>query len=234
MSANDFLFQPGSAGAVNAVPVLVATEIWDWVSVQLSGTFSATAAFEGSNDGQNWQPVVLQRSDNPSTLVTTGNAAGLWHGPCPYRHFRVRCSAYTSGTMVVSALFSAEEISALAPSNQGVSAVSGVSTAGGKTFQYKAVDNAAAAGDLTIQAASAGNKAKLISYLIVPNAACTVQWKRGATPLSGPMLLNAGAEYDAAGHLLAPLMETAVNEALILNVSTAVQVSGHCAYLLEP
>lgn len=71
-----------------------------WVSVQLTGAWVGTVQFETSNDGATWVGCALVTSASTSaaaTVAAAGNA--LLHGPVPGRYFRVRCSAYTSGTI---------------------------------------------------------------------------------------------------------------------------------------
>jgi hypothetical protein len=62
------------------------------VSVQLSGTFTATMQFEVSANGSNWISI------GSTATATSATAAGVYdfvlHGQ---RYFRVRCSSYSSG-----------------------------------------------------------------------------------------------------------------------------------------
>ena len=56
-------------------------------------------------DGTNWIDTAMYAAATPTTIVTTATAAGLWRGSTtPFSQFRVRCSAYTSGTIVVSVI----------------------------------------------------------------------------------------------------------------------------------
>lgn len=72
------------------------------VSVQLTGTWTATVTFEVSNDGTNWVAIELTTPDGAAPATTsTGN--GIFCGPVgSYFKFRARCSAYTSGTIVTT------------------------------------------------------------------------------------------------------------------------------------
>lgn len=75
------------------------------VVVQASGTFSATVAFEGSNDGTTWSVVNgwwLSIATNTPLNQTTG--AGTFAFVAGPRYFRARVSAYTSGLPVVVAV----------------------------------------------------------------------------------------------------------------------------------
>lgn len=76
--------------------------------VQLSGTFTATVLFEQSIDGgTTWiAKTVFPAGGGPG--VTTAAANGQWKFVCGGEtHIRVRCSAFTSGPVVVDATFTA-------------------------------------------------------------------------------------------------------------------------------
>lgn len=71
-------------------------------AIQVSGTWVATLAFEGSVDGVTYY-AVLSKAAATGTGVTTATANGLWGVPVSgLRYMRVRASAYTSGTALVS------------------------------------------------------------------------------------------------------------------------------------
>lgn len=94
----------------------------------------------------------------------------------------------------------------------------------------------ASAGDNTLVAANAKNKIKVISFFLVSTAALAVRFKSGAANnLTGAMAFAAnGGLAIPAGDTYSHLFETNVNEALVLNLSGATQVSGGLAYKLEP
>lgn len=94
------------------------------------------------------------------------------------------------------------------------------------------VINCSSSGDNTVHALDASNHIRVIAYALIAAAPVNVTWKSGAsTALSGAMPI------DTKGGLCPTsedgLFETAVNEALVLNLSSAVQVSGHYAYVTE-
>lgn len=95
-----------------------------------------------------------------------------------------------------------------------------------------AVINASASGDNTIVAAVASKVVRVISYVLIANGTVNVKWKQGATDISGlmPLVVNVGAVCPEASR---GWMETAVNAALILNLSAAVAVTGHLSYVEE-
>jgi len=93
----------------------------------------------------------------------------------------------------------------------------------------------AAAGDNALVAADATKKIKVLGYVMVADAAVAARFKSAATSKSGAMSFAANGGAVApyippnAGHWF----ETAVNEALNLNLSAAIGVRGHLAYVLE-
>lgn len=102
------------------------------------------------------------------------------------------------------------------------------------TVQFAQI-NATVVGDNTIVAADATRKIKVLSYSYVCAASPKVAWKSGAgTNLTPQFVPNNGVHYvmgpgtAAGGHL----METAVNQALVINL-TAGSVLGHLSYYLE-
>lgn len=74
-------------------------------TARLSGTWVGTVTFEGTIDGTNFHAVsgTLSSANPYTTQVSTATANGLWaFDVTPYKSFRARCSAYTSGTIVVA------------------------------------------------------------------------------------------------------------------------------------
>lgn len=74
---------------------------YDWVSVQITGTFDATIIWEGSDDGVTFVPHPLKAlSDGATALSTT--TAGIWYGDKQTKLLRAKSSAYASGTALVT------------------------------------------------------------------------------------------------------------------------------------
>lgn len=94
-----------------------------------------------------------------------------------------------------------------------------------------AVINTASPGDNTIVAAATGLKTKVLTYTFTVGAAVTVTWKSASTAISGPMAFEAGISSAPSGEV--PHFETIAGEALVLNLGSAVQVSGHISYYQE-
>ena len=103
-----------------------------------------------------------------------------------------------------------------------------------QTVLFAAI-NAAASGANTIVAADATKKIKVLSYVLVCDAAVTTTFKSASTAISGAM--SFAANGGAASPVGTPgggwIMETAVNEALVLTLSAAVGARGHISYFLE-
>ena len=108
----------------------------------------------------------------------------------------------------------------------------------GKTVLYGVV-NTALAGDNTLAAAVAGTKIKVIGMTLIVANAVTVQFKSGTaaeggvTNITGPMPLSANGGWQDRGRMEEYLFECATAKSLVLNLGTAVQVSGYYSYIQE-
>jgi hypothetical protein len=96
--------------------------------------------------------------------------------------------------------------------------------------QY-AVISASSSGDNAIVAAVTGKRIRVLSYLLVANAAVNAKWRSATTDVTGLLYLAANGGAACAFEGLG-CFQTAVGEALNLNLSGAVAVGGHCTYLL--
>lgn len=91
-----------TCGATTCV-VMPVNAIVTGVGWQITGTFSGTVTFEGSVDGVNYVATAVVPVGATRTLTTTATAAGVWQqNVTGYSYARVRCSAFTSGTIVVT------------------------------------------------------------------------------------------------------------------------------------
>lgn len=89
----------GTLGAANAAVTLDVADA-TLVAVQFvnGGSFSGTFTFEVTLDGTNWLAFGVTPVGG-GAVVTTGTAAGGWLADIgAFTGFRVRCSAYTSGS----------------------------------------------------------------------------------------------------------------------------------------
>lgn len=83
----------------------IVTDGYSTVGLTVTISNTATVTFEATQDVNTWQAVVCTQTSNTSaTLVTTATATGTYH--CAVSgmvQFRARISAYTSGTVTVTA-----------------------------------------------------------------------------------------------------------------------------------
>lgn len=90
-------------------------------------------------------------------------------------------------------------------------------------------------GDNQIVAAVASKKIKVLSCKLVAGGAVSVKWRNGTTDLEGgnSLVANSGYVLPASSPGQGHYLETDINTALNLNLSSAVQVSGHISYYTE-
>ena len=125
----------GSAGALNA-DAIASTDVSAHTNlfVQITGTFSGTLTFQGSNDNINFVSVNAQTIINGTTAVgQVATTAGIWRVPINFKYFRLRMTAFVSGTATVTVLCTTSPIQDLGnrsstvtgtvTSNQGTAAV---------------------------------------------------------------------------------------------------------------
>jgi len=101
-NTNTYLREIGSLTAAEQAVTISNLRGAGSVSVQLTGTWTATVTFEVSNDGTNWVAVELTTPDG-AAAASTATTTGIYCGPiAAHFKFRARCSAYTSGTIVTT------------------------------------------------------------------------------------------------------------------------------------
>lgn len=121
----------------------------------VSGTYgSVAAAFEGSiNGGSTYFSLLCTRVDSTSAETATGtisNTSRMWDVDVGgLTHFRLRSTAWTSGTMAVAIALSSSSI-APAVSVGGSVSVSAVTPGTGATALGKAIDTAVGATDTVV------------------------------------------------------------------------------------
>jgi hypothetical protein len=87
--------------AGNGQAVTISAAQFDRIGIQVLGTWVATLNFEASLDGVNFNTVgVVASGGTASTTWVTSTAANnaFIFDATPWTTFRVRCTAYTSGT----------------------------------------------------------------------------------------------------------------------------------------
>lgn len=96
----------GSAAAVDTNLIEGLLENDRYASLQIGGTFVADIVLQTSNDGTTWTDQEVRLSDGAtSTPTVTITAAGLYEANIKGLYYRLRTTAYTSGTATVAANF---------------------------------------------------------------------------------------------------------------------------------
>ncbi len=101
-------------------------------------------------------------------------------------------------------------------------------------IKYVAI-SASSSGNNTLVSADSTRKIKVQSYVIVAAGTVNVTFKSGSNNLSGamPLVANSGVASPPVKPTDGSYFQTNANEALILNLSDAVAVTGHLSYYLE-
>jgi len=96
--------------------------------------------------------------------------------------------------------------------------------------KYAKID-CSSSGANQIVAAVASKKLRVVSYVLSASAAVNAKWQSASTDISG--LIYMDAKGGASPSHFDGLIETAAGEALNLNLSGAIAVGGHLAYVEE-
>jgi hypothetical protein len=91
--------------------------------------------------------------------------------------------------------------------------------------------SASSSGDNAIVSAVAGKRIRVLSYFVIANAAVNAKWRSASTDVTGLLYLAANGGIAASAEGMG-CFQTAVGEALNLNLSGAVAVGGHLTYVL--
>jgi hypothetical protein len=100
------VYQANYPGQTETIDANGETSVWnarnDW-SLKISGTWVGTLEFEVSNDGVNWsaQSMTARSGGAVTGSSTTGNGTWGWGTGASGRTFRVRASAWTSGSATI-------------------------------------------------------------------------------------------------------------------------------------
>lgn len=155
----------------------------DGVLVTVSGTFSGTLAFEASANGTDWYAVLMSRASTgtgESTRALTGTTLEAWRANIAgWSRFRVRCSAYTSGTATIRLLPVAMPFEP--PMNASVTAVLGAGTA--------------AAADVGLQVRANATGASTAHHLVAAASTGAAVIKASAGRVLGWSLANTTASW---------------------------------------
>jgi hypothetical protein len=106
--ANPWPVVTGTINANGQTVVLSGMTDADGVLVTTAGTFSGTIVFEASPNGTDWYAITMTRASGPTaeaSRVLSGTTLEGWRANIAgWSSFRVRCSAYTSGTATIRLL----------------------------------------------------------------------------------------------------------------------------------
>lgn len=97
--------------------------------------------------------------------------------------------------------------------------------------------SAAVNGDNTVLAGSTGQRILVENYTLICAAQVTARWYDGPStnnlPLSGPMTFAANGGVSPVAYRNSAVLVVPAGDNLVLNLSGAVQVSGHLAYRFD-
>lgn len=100
----------GSASA-NSTDLVASTDVrgYGWISLHITGTFTATVMLQGSNNNSDWSNLVVTPVTSATAMMpqTGMTAAGVYVTAVSTRYIRVRTTAYTSGTATATVELSA-------------------------------------------------------------------------------------------------------------------------------
>lgn len=163
----------GSASANNTDLISTACDQFRSVCFSITGTWVGTIAFQVSLDGTNWTSCACLNSASISggfTISTTSNAI-FFASLAGYQFFRLRFTAYTSGTASVISEFNREGCSQSLPSTAPTNTVV-ASTTSAATVIYT-VNSGATTNAANIKASGAN-----VYGLSVMNASATTKYVR--------------------------------------------------------
>jgi hypothetical protein len=153
-----------SAGALNA-DLVPSTDVSKYsnVSVQVAGTFVGTLTFQGSNDNSTWSAVNIQAITSGTSGVTSAlTTTGFVVVPVFFKYFRVRMTAYTSGSATGAAQFAAS-----APDSMGAVTLTGTSTVQASTVAGTITSAQIAVGTTAVRATVAGTAPNAARKLLI-------------------------------------------------------------------
>jgi hypothetical protein len=145
----------------------------------------------------------------------------------------------TDGIIAPGSAAEADSLSIVNPSDQGVvvtfdtSKIANAAAGTLLTPKFAAISESSS-GNNEVVAAVASNKIRVLQWIVTASAAVNFKWRSASTDKTGLFYAaaaggGAGASFNPVGHF-----ETAVNEALNLNLSGATAVGGYVVYVEVP
>lgn len=207
--------KPSAAYVIAAEPVVL-------VDPTTGAPYSATGGGGGGGDASAANQL-LEIGELTDANAVLGVVTDGWDGITP------------DPTIHGAMQFAAERIDALATdviSNNTPATVAQDTTQlrnGGTalTVKYASISTSAS-GDTTVVAAVTGKRIKVVDYVLTRASAVNMKWRSGTTDITGLLYNGAAPGFNPVGHF-----RTAVGELLAINLSAAVGVGGHLAYVEE-
>lgn len=220
--------------SVNLATAANSTQTWDTQAantavVHCGTTTTGTLIFEVSADGTNWFSAEVMEA------TTDRIYTGISFIPAANTVFRV----YTGGIRTLRA----RTVTTLGATVALTTTLSGFpprtiaqDLGQGRNLSFASISAATSGNNTLVAAAAAGLKIKVVSYVLVADAAVTATFQSGAagTALSGAMSLAANGGVSAISQPSSHLFETAAATLLNLSLGGAVGVRGHLSYFVEP
>ena len=191
--------------------------------VKIGGVYRATIAT--LTDGQRSDLAVDTRQAVLVTLMNRNSATSAFTSSAPGRIDPTGTTTQpVSLAASVSAILTAETTKVIGTVNQG--------TGQGKTLLFGVITQGAA-GTTELVAADATKKVKLVSYVVVLDAAGSVKFTDGTADLTGVMPMAANGGVASPGQPAAHLLETAAVNRPLNIVTVTGKAFGHFSYYLE-
>lgn len=204
----------GSGSALNADLVSVDCSAYRGVNFQITGTWSGTLSFQVSNDNTTWYNIALSSSNATSASVTASNANIICHGATNgYNYFRIRLTAYTSGTAFVTGFLIREVITPVFPP----SFIYPSATSSLLAQTVYTVNSAASTNAATIKA-SAGN----LYHFTAMNASAATKYVRFFNKASNPTM---GTDVPIAVVAIPATSSKEMNWIIPIRFSTGIAVA---------
>lgn len=206
------LIQSGSLGALNAAVTFADLGGRGNATFQLSGTFTATVTFEATNNGTDWTTIFAMRAGD-NVISTAASAADVYRVTCAgFRQVRARCSAYTTGPIVVGAV-ATEAVSGVFlnfPLPPGTNNIGAVSPAPAVESAYN-VAGVIAINTILLSIDCLQKRSVSIQAISIgTTGVVTPEWSNdNATWLPATILTQAGASattFNAAGLWVTPVL----------------------------
>lgn len=220
--APDGTIVTGTANAAN-VDLLgpFETSQFSNLIIQLTGTWSATVAFQSSNDEvnpTNWINTLSTNTTTGALAATATSTNTMWYVPAVSRWFRLRVTAYTSGTINAACLFSDEALPLIQNSSVTISGSTSVATktTGGAT-------NSKVLSAATTNATSVKASAGTIHGFILSNTTASYKYFKIYAKASAPVV---GTDVPIATWGIPP------NESLVFASDVGMAVGTGIAYAI--